>query len=405
MTRRAPRGAGRGIDVRIVAGLLMAGGVLLLVGAGQASDPSGDAPPAASHPPDPHHGEVEVIEEGLAPEARTGGSARFEELYDEAGGRDAFVDDPHTFTCVRCHGAADPVRDEDWRHRCQTEACHPRAWPRTVYHRVDAAAFVDCSNCHVPHRFEADGADCGSCHGDLATDAGEVTVPATLGGGTFPHARHEDLDCARCHATRASHAENILTGAEECIDCHHSADAGAGCGSCHEGGGAIATREVAVDMRVVATPHRREIGFEHERHVDFDCERCHTSPANVREVVACLDCHEDHHQPDRTCRTCHQRPADEVHDLTIHFESCLGSGCHGDTGYTAEVRPRNVCLVCHTDLVDHNPGEDCATCHLVPDPQGGRRMVVDPDAEEPPSPDVDPALDPGGGGEDGTGGR
>jgi len=367
------------IDHRLVAAGLIAGPLLLLGGVGLASDPHAD----------PYHGVR--LEEGLDPEARTAGSERFRELLDEAGGEAAFADDPHTFRCIRCHGDEDPDQAAEWRYRCQTEACHPRAWPRTVYHRVDADAFVVCSNCHVPHVFEANGEECLSCHDDLDTAAGEVTASATFGGGLFPHARHADLDCAHCHVTRARHAENVLTGVEECLDCHHSTDAGAGCGSCHEGGSAIEPRAVSLTVRAVSVPHERRVDFDHARHDEFACERCHTSPSDVREVVACLGCHEEHHRPDRDCLTCHEPPAEEVHDLAIHYESCLDADCHGDTGYTADVRPRNVCLVCHSELVEHHPGEDCAGCHLIPEVHAARPVIPPPDA--PPTPGDEPLVD------------
>jgi hypothetical protein len=303
----------------------------------------------------------------LSPDARSAGSARFERLFEESGGAEAFAEDPHTFECVRCHGAEDPVDAAAWRFRCQSSECHPRAWPLTVYHRVPPESFTVCTNCHVPHRFTAHGEDCLSCHADLLDSAEEVVVPAALGGGSFAHARHAELDCARCHVTYDRHAELTLTGSGECLDCHHSGDAGEGCASCHEGGPAIASRPVTLTVRAVGAAHPRQVGFEHARHETFDCERCHTSPREVREVVACASCHQDHHRPEARCLTCHATPREDAHDLYTHLQSCQESGCHGDTGYTATARPRSVCLVCHTDLKEHRPGEDCAGCHLIPD--------------------------------------
>ena len=62
--------------------------------------------------------------------------------------------------------------------------------------------------------------------------------------------------------------------------------------------------------------------------------------------------------------TCHKQPAAGVHTLEAHL-NCNASGCHNEPVTTHMTETRSVCLVCHQDKEDHEPGRVCAQCHQV----------------------------------------
>lgn len=65
--------------------------------------------------------------------------------------------------------------------------------------------------------------------------------------------------------------------------------------------------------------------------------------------------------------TCHRQPPPGVHTLAAHL-NCNASGCHDEPVTEHLTETRNICLVCHRDKVNHEPGKICAHCHEVRPP-------------------------------------
>lgn len=61
--------------------------------------------------------------------------------------------------------------------------------------------------------------------------------------------------------------------------------------------------------------------------------------------------------------TCHEDFDVPAHSGDVHA-GCAGGGCHGDAPVLSLAPQRNVCQVCHQDLVDHRPGQECTNCHV-----------------------------------------
>lgn len=301
----------------------------------------------------------------------------------------------HRFACATCHHPHDRTKDADaWRATCSTAGCHPRAWNESRFHRLDPDVFKTCTNCHRPHLWKADGEDCASCHapappaGAPAANAGGVT-PAPIRSGTelwsrldltpgvplaveamkgFPHDRHSRYDCTTCHDSSQKHATLKITPPGDCMSCHHGPPAVTTCATCHPGGetAVVVRRNVAMTLATKAPPRTRSLEFDHGRHQSLDCAACHRPPFEKRPKVDCTSCHAQHHRPEARCATCHEAPAPAAHPLVLHETGCAGSGCHAtDHSAGPTLSGRRLCLTCHLDRQDHQPGQDCAGCHLV----------------------------------------
>lgn len=131
-----------------------------------------------------------------------------------------------------------------------------------------------------------------------------------------------------------------------------------------------------MSLAVWEAPRTRSLPFDHGSHEELECGECHRDRPLLSADRACSDCHEEHHAADATCWSCHATPPVDAHDVAVHETSCTGAGCHGTAAEGAVVghreRARSVCLSCHTDQVDHEPGARCADCHLLPPVHSGR---------------------------------
>lgn len=152
------------------------------------------------------------------------------------------------------------------------------------------------------------------------------------------------------------------------------------CQTCHEEGARGGTRRLRamLELSVWGEERAREVPFDHDRHEGLPCGECHRG-AEPRPVVDCGRCHDDHHRSASPCLGCHETPPADAHDLAIH-ESRSCTGCHEENALLAAFEAgevsttRNVCVVCHQDQVEHQPGRDCAGCHRLPvyTAQGGK---------------------------------
>lgn len=313
--------------------------------------------------------------------SRTGGCAVCERMArDVLPGQ--FVHDAHKIDCAKCHHPHVQYTAEEWKDKCSSPECHPQAWTRTVFHRVDPDVFIDCTNCHKPHVWTANGEDCLSCHEDIHGPEGNVAASAVQGAETwrnvprtteeprttlFSHESHDDLECSLCHRSETQHAEFVQTDATMCMDCHHGPEAKVSCSACHAQG-EVPKRisyQATLQLSVWKAPRTRTLGFEHSIHSSLSCEQCHQQPGS-KSVVACGTCHQQHHHPEAKCVTCHAAPPEDVHPMSVHTtRSCAGSGCH--TRVVSSIPDeRNYCLACHQDMTDHNEDRNCTSCHVLP---------------------------------------
>lgn len=213
----------------------------------------------------------------------------------------------------------------------------------------------------------------------LAALAGAVQAQGVRETDRFRHEIHLAYPCVECHSTgRATSTANRSW----CAECHHQNVAYDQCQRCHS------TEEIAPEpIRALVTfdlsvrpSVTRSITFDHARHADLGCGRCHTTGAAVALRAGCTDCHVDHHQRGRVCTACHAEPPVTAHPETVHLDltGCGASGCHGSEGIDFASLPdeRNLCLVCHPAQREHEAPQPCARCHIPGepiDPEGGRR--------------------------------
>lgn len=187
-----------------------------------------------------------------------------------------FPHEPHTgFECTRCHEAV-PGHGAHAQLACHE--CHDAPAPA-------ARPSGDCSSCH---HSSAVVRGCADCHegknAPAAAQQVQVTRDRTL---PFAHARHNELECTRCHERSGDRVAGACTS---CHERHHRADAN--CRGCHRAVPAAAHPVARVhqgcggagchtDATVAALPFSRSL-----------CVVCHTAQAG--------------HEPDEECTGCHR---------------------------------------------------------------------------------------------------
>lgn len=213
---------------------------------------------------------------------------------------------------------------------------------------------------------------------------------------TFPHDPHVEIDCATCHTSVPGHRSHAAVACREChqngtapppvppatevcLACHHREEEPRPCAYCHVPVAPLVT-EHSVHLGVWTEARLRELPFEHARHATSECATCHLTRPRLETSLRCGACHENHHRADAACLACHAEPREGAHGLESHL-GCAGAGCHSDPVVEALPPRRPLCLVCHQDQIEHNPGRDCADCHQVRGPPGS----VDPALATPPA--------------------
>jgi hypothetical protein len=199
--------------------------------------------------------------------------------------------------------------------------------------------------------------------------AQEAGVPS------FRHETHRQIDCRSCHQTEEP--ERIELTLQDCRSCHHRDPASTDCELCHAPADArTVTRQLPRTLNIqlgsLDRP-RRELPFRHSGHGEVGCQECHAQGLALSAAqVQCSGCHDAHHEPTLDCRACHEAPLPAAHDRQVHL-GCGGSGCHVDAPDDIKMVPktRELCLVCHDEMLYHKPGEACASCHRLPPPRTG----------------------------------
>ena len=327
------------------------------------------------------------------------------------------ADEPHGGECGACHNPHEQVTPREAVQSCATGGCHASPDTLTPYHRgLDPGVLEDCTACHEAHQFRIHPqTDCLTCHRDIFDDG---PAPRVISGGPatperapgpvrlasagslewlalaahpgdarspqdtarFRHAQHRDVECTACHSMDRTHGGLTVTSIADCRTCHHTTSVAQPCAGCHtaaEVRGLSFRVQRTLDIRIGRLNRpSRDLPFDHRTHGGEECTECHTEGLSLSAAaVSCSGCHEQHHEPERSCMSCHAEPRDGAHDAEAHL-GCAGSGCHATA--TASVRSvprtRPFCLACHQDMTDHRPGRNCEACHSLPSPRstGGR---------------------------------
>jgi hypothetical protein len=189
----------------------------------------------------------------------------------------------------------------------------------------------------------------------------------------FAHRPHRGVACTECHSTAVTHGAVTVTSVRQCRECHHTSPVADQCSRCHQPAQLRTERypiRQTVQLSVVPQPRTRELPFSHAVHEREACGSCHRQPLTMAVTVSCNSCHEQHHRPTTQCMSCHVRPPGDAHTVNAHL-GCTGAGCHDPVPAQVRNVPRTrpFCLSCHQDLVQHEPGGNCADCHRLPAPR------------------------------------
>ena len=206
---------------------------------------------------------------------------------------------------------------------------------------------------------------CTECHG--AVDY-FVRQGRGVGRGT-PTARAGEL------TVDPRHGRTMVT-ASSCSACHHAATPRAGCATCHGNDARLAGPiRLTLTMRLTppGAPPARAVAFQHARHGTLQCADCHASGTNVASVVACNDCHAQHHQQAADCAACHGTNVRGSHVLNNHL-TC--TDCHARATMSLVMPDRSFCVLCHAARADHMRGRECSTCHMQSTPAELRRQIL-----------------------------
>lgn len=193
---------------------------------------------------------------------------------------------------------------------------------------------------------------CLQCHLGVEQQKG------TFQGRSFDHTAHVlngGLQCSACHTPFDKHGGITLASGASCDACHHPVvQPVANCARCHAGPGGAPP-----DTFKVKTGN-----FTHGAHLaaNLECTACHTAPVMGARDLNCDNCHEQHHQPQVACLSCHRGGALAKHKVADHV---VCSQCH-KTVPQLNQWSRPVCTACHAAYTNHNPGKACETCHRVP---------------------------------------
>jgi hypothetical protein len=197
-----------------------------------------------------------------------------------------------------------------------------------------------------------------------------IQAPIAQQRRPFRHDQHDVLSCRDCHAAGEQHriGESEVWTARTCAACHHDLSQTYTCANCHAGANLPAPRGVAqtLSLAVWDQPRIRELPFAHTTHANLSCQDCHRTPVTLEVDRECASCHTDHHGPAAECALCHQPVESEVHGLAAHL-TCTSSGCHSSESGVRPTLSRTLCLACHTEQSDHEPGRECAACHMIPE--------------------------------------
>jgi hypothetical protein len=191
----------------------------------------------------------------------------------------------------------------------------------------------------------------------------------------FRHAAHRALSCGGCHPTGERHRMVRVWTPADCAACHHDPARAYPCANCHPAEVLPPAGRVPVTLSLTVWDSAaiRDLPFAHARHAAKSCQECHIPPAGAAARTECAACHTDHHRPEADCAQCHRPARPGAHGLAVHL-TCAGSGCHERVAEPVPLRgvamrpllSRTLCLLCHPEQREHEPGGTCHVCHRIP---------------------------------------
>ena len=315
--------------------------------------------------------------------------------------------EPHGNVCGTCHNPHEQTSPELAVTTCASGTCHERIDTVSPFHRgLDTGVLEKCTSCHGAHDWKVKSTECQACHSPESLDNGirriapsphqtvgtmsagsfdlvllpyrlfaavlqqqlKWPAPPSDAAGRFSHRLHRTVTCTACHTAEDAHGTIKIRTATDCAGCHHSKANQQRCTSCHgrEELGGVRERTLPVKLSVWATARSRTLTFAHNHHAGIGCVSCHQGAPSFSALKSCDGCHRDHHDVERACASCHNLPVEaKAHDRRVHL-TCEGAECHTSALLPRPVTARGVCIACHTQQVDHEPGGDCASCHLIP---------------------------------------
>ncbi|HEX4935665.1 MAG TPA: cytochrome c3 family protein, partial [Gemmatimonadaceae bacterium] len=200
---------------------------------------------------------------------------------------------------------------------------------------------------------------CKECHSDF---------PYFAGGGTSSPNVDREVD--------RRHGKTRLTKAS-CESCHHAPTTKLPCATCHTGDLRL-KQAIRVTMALTLQPEKapasRVVAFQHAQHEKTECAACHTTPGSVKAVATCASCHADHHKEKAGgCAQCHGGRMLADHTMDTHYKC---TSCHQRETVARLLPDRAFCVSCHVKQETHEPGRECAPCHLRQSPVEVRRRIL-----------------------------
>lgn len=273
-----------------------------------------------------------------------------------------------SLACVSCHADAGRSDEPGMPDADACSVCHDEI-DATKPKALHVAQLFDGASYRAAHALALDAevkfsharhaaviSDCGACHADVATSAGETAGAFMMDRCTTCHDdRNVSPDCAVCH-TRVgidtaplSHAVDWKRGHGRCVRSGSDATADR-CALCHQESSCIQC-------------HREEAPANHTAHW---LQRGHGVTARM-DRQNCAACHRE-----ESCASCHAEETPRNH--TAAFGSPKNThcvSCHFPLQATG-------CVTCHRDTRSHalappkprDPihvrGQNCRQCHVPP---------------------------------------
>lgn len=280
-------------------------------------------------------------------------------------------------TCARCHtpNGWSPSTITASQHASfgfELRGAHTRAACKSCHTKGAYVGLAStCVDCHADPRHRGRfGADCASCHGEVAWS------PAAA----FDHDRtgfalrgaHARPTCKACHGGDGLRLASS-TEPKACATCHapvrHGRLFGKRCADCHN---TVTFRDVPPFDHAARTDFPLEL-----RHATLKCLTCHDPRKRPVLNSACRTCHGDPHRVSNgmECQDCHRSDRWRIirfdHDLTSYpltgRHRVVGcGGCHANPNWTGV---RTDCVTCHAfdrpKTLDHPPELTCEDCHVT----------------------------------------
>jgi c(7)-type cytochrome triheme protein len=198
----------------------------------------------------------------------------------------------------------------------------------------------------------------------VALDSHAASPEPALAAFSHRTPAHANVACLQCHRRTTNAATPQLPGHSSCAGCHAQQFAdqnNAICATCH-------TRPPAAPVKAFPRLRTFDARFDHARHRNVGCARCHTPrrngvalsiPAGFSAHTACFSCHTPRAQSRgrdiSSCGTCHRV---------------------GSPSRTPESSPAYRVNFSHDEHTDR--GLRCADCHRVVAGRGRGRQVTSP---------------------------